>query len=274
MGRHVLWVCAVALSGCAATHELTKEVAQQLISPEEEIALGRDVQREVAGQAQTLKDAGVQAYVERVGQRVAAASAGTRALPVRFVVLSAPDQVNAFAIPGGTIYVFSGLLLRAKSEGELAGVLAHEVGHVTERHVAQQLVTQYGLSALTAAALGGNPGVPAQIAASLVQNGLLLKYTRDQEREADRDAVQALAKVGVSADPLANFFQRLAASENTPAFLAFLQTHPAPAERAANVDRLATEMNAHRGEVGVAAIQPIVGQLRRYYAARGAPARM
>lgn len=258
---------ATALAGCSGTNSLTKTAANALLPPQQELALGQQVSQQVLAKYHPLDDPAIQSYVEQVGEKVASASAKDRALPVHFVVLDAPKEVNAFAIPGGTIYVFSGLLLNVKDESELAGVLAHEVGHVTERHVAQKLVQQMGLDALTQAALGSNPGTLEQIGALVGDQGLMLHFSRADEAQADADAVRALAATGYSAEGLVHFFQRLATS--SPQQIAFLSDHPAPADRATEVQQLAEQLHATTGRVGANRYAQAVGQLRTFYASRG-----
>ena len=223
----------------------------------------------MTAQTPVLNAPEVQAYVRAVGERVAAASASERQVPVRFIVLDDPRQVNAFAIPGGDIYVYTGLLLAARDESELAGVLAHEVGHVTERHVAQRLVAQVGVETLAGLAVGSNPGLLAQLATGLAGQGALLQYSREQESQADAVAVRLLHQTGYSADGLVHFFVRLAQAEgHTPAVLSFLSNHPAPGDRAREVEQLATQLGAHQGYVGAQSLAALQTRLRNYYAAR------
>src|SRR5204862_6346258 len=94
-------------------------------------------------------------------------------------VIDDPKTVNAFATPGGFLYVYSGLLAAANNEAELAGVMGHETGHVVARHAARNLVTAYGLEALVSLAAGDNPGLLTQLATSIAANGLFLKHSRD-----------------------------------------------------------------------------------------------
>ena len=133
---------------------------------------------------------------------------------------------NAFATPGGHIYVFSGLIKFLDNESQLAGVLGHEIAHADRRHTSQQLQQQYGISLLLSLVLGENPNQLAQIAAGLGQ----LKFSRDFEREADDYSVVYLNKTIYSCDGTAGFFSKAQSSgqANSPEFLS---THPDPGSR-------------------------------------------
>jgi predicted Zn-dependent protease len=133
---------------------------------------------------------------------------------------------NAFATPGGHIYVFSGLIKFLDNESQLAGVLGHEIAHADRRHTSQQLQQQYGISLLLSLVLGENPGQLAQIAAGLGQ----LKFSRDFEREADDYSVVYLNNTSYSCDGTAGFFTKAQSSgqQNPPEFLS---THPDPGAR-------------------------------------------
>ncbi len=137
-------------------------------------------------------------------------------------------ELNAFALPGERIVVLSGLIRKAGPD-ELAGVLAHEVGHVVERHVNENLVRALGASLLIQLATGGGAGDPAGIAALLAQ----LAYSRAAEAEADRAAIQALKAEGLRASGLHRFLARIGQEPGAGLIPAWLSTHPASAERAA-----------------------------------------
>src|SRR5690606_12528518 len=127
----------------------------------------------------------------------------------RFTVIDEPRQVNAFALPGGHIYVYSGLIAAADSEAELAGVLGHEIGHVAERHAAQALGAQFGLQTLASLALGQNPSLIEQIAAGIAAQGYLSRHSRDAERESDSRGLQYLIAAGYDPTAMPAFFKKL-----------------------------------------------------------------
>ncbi|MEO8381524.1 MAG: M48 family metalloprotease, partial [Acidobacteriota bacterium] len=133
-----------------------------LISIEEEWQLGQQLSQDIAKQVRFNEDPTVNAYVRSVGQRIVAQTpAPFNQMPWDFHVVEDP-AINAFAIPGGHVYVNTGLLANADNASELAGVMAHEISHVVARHSTEQLSRQYGLSILAGVALGQNPGQLSQ----------------------------------------------------------------------------------------------------------------
>lgn len=222
------------LAGCqtAPFVAVEREAANLLLPPSQEKQLGAQVAGEVARESKFLEDPEVVRYVTSIGQRVAAASPNPDKWAFTFKVIDDPKTINAFAIPGGSIYVYTGLIKAAKDEAELAGVLAHEVAHVTSRHIARRMVSAYGLQALAGVALGKDPGLLQKIGAAIVVNGTLLKNSRDDESESDAKGVVALAKAGYDPQGMVGFFETLKRQEgSTPAVLAFLSDHPTSADR-------------------------------------------
>jgi len=242
-----LAVCLMLLpAGGARGASLDEWVA---IPEGHEIALGREMAQQVQAKLPMLYDGPVVSYVNRLGQRLARESARPK-LVYTFRVLDVAE-VNAFALPGGYIFVQRGLLDLVSSEMELAGVLAHEVGHVEARHAAKQVGRLRILEAgagLLAEALGGPQGQPqgerqgqgqggqpslTQVAINLLATGVLLKYSRDQEREADELGFTGMVRAGYDPRGLITFFQALLARrrENPDALAQLFATHPPSQER-------------------------------------------
>ena len=168
--------------------------------------------------------------------------------PFAWKVVGVP-QVNAFALPGGKIVVFSGLVREAARPEEIAGVLAHEIEHAVQRHSLQKMVRGAGIRAVAGLLLGDLGGAAGAIGAAGVQLQEL-SYGRDQEREADLAAIDLLDRAGIDPAGLPAFFDRLAAEEDggdTPApapgkALSLLSTHPASAERSQALRRRIAEL--------------------------------
>lgn len=153
-------------------------------------------------------------------------------------VIDDSKTVNAFAAPGGNLYVYTGLLATADNEAEVAGVLSHEAGHVVARHSARQLVEMFGLQAIAGLALGKNPALASQLAASIVANGAMLAHSRSAENEADEYGVRYASATGYDPRGLVTFFQKLQAKEGrTPAALSWLSTHPATPDRINHINQ-------------------------------------
>jgi predicted Zn-dependent protease len=209
--------------------EVAAEVA---LPPSQAERLGDRMAREIAAKSTVLTDGPAVDYVRQLGRGIveAAGEAVPEGIDFDVHVLEDPS-INAFAIPGGHIFVTTGLLESAESEAELVAVLGHEVAHVTERHIAERMATIYGVSALTQIALGEDSGELERMAAELLAEGYLLKHSRDDEREADAVGMRFVIDAGHSPVGFVEFFERIARQPSPPALLS---THPNPEERAAS----------------------------------------
>jgi predicted Zn-dependent protease len=209
-----------------------------LMGEQQEIAIGRENHQQVLRQMSPYADPALQNYVAGLGRELARSSERP-SLPWTFTVLD-DTAVNAFALPGGFIYVTRGILAHMNSEGELVGVLGHEIGHVTARHSVEQIsraqLANFGLM------IGSVLAPELQEIGGLAQQGiglLLLKYGRDAERQADDLGIRYMTRKGYSADDLAEILGVLGAvgraqgGGSTPDFLS---THPNPAERVARIN--------------------------------------
>jgi predicted Zn-dependent protease len=206
-----------------------------LVSVEDEIAIGREAQAQVRADLRELTDPQVTRYVRTIGERLVAAAPGPE-YPYSFSVADAAE-INAFALPGGPVWVHRGILQAAENESQLAAVLAHEVAHVTERHAAGQLtkgiVTNIGLG-LLGAILGNATGASAaQAAAGLLADGAFLKFSRDDEREADRVGLALVHRAGWDGRGMIEMFEILQreGDRNPSAVETFFSSHPAPGDR-------------------------------------------
>jgi predicted Zn-dependent protease len=196
--------------------------AADRVSLEQEVRLGEMALAQMRGGMQFLpEDAPAEEVVDRIGVRLTVGSP----YPFHFYVVR-DARVNAFALPGGKVVVFTGLLQAADSAEEVAGVLAHEVSHVERRHALRNLIHGLGLRAVMAVALGDYAGgVWGGMAGQLAE----LSYGRDLEREADLDGLAALRKAGLPAQGMVAFFEKMAAREAGDIDL--LSSHPASKER-------------------------------------------
>lgn len=222
-----------------------------LISIEEEWQLGAQLSGEVARQVRFNNDPAVNAYVERMGRQiVASAPAPFNQLPWQFHVVEDP-ALNAFAIPGGHVYVHTGLIANAGNASELAGVIGHEISHIVARHTTEQISRQYGLSVLAGAVLGQNPGLLAQMAAQIAAGGAMARFSREAEREADEIGLQAMARAGYDPRGVASMFRRLlAARERAPGRVEkFFATHPPTEERVRAAEQRAAQLASQQNVV-------------------------
>lgn len=185
-----LLVLLLALPGCA-TNPVSGTPDFVLLSEDQEIELGRANDPKIRAQFGLYDDPELQAYVQRVGDRLAAQSHRPE-LIYRFTVLDSPD-VNAFALPGGYIYITRGILAYLQSEAELAAVLGHEIGHVTARHSVKQYSAATAASVAAALLLRTQGG---QDLFSVIGNALISGYGREHELESDRLGAEYLARTG------------------------------------------------------------------------------
>jgi len=149
-------------------------------------------------------------------------------------IIDDDETLNAFAAPGGYIYVYTGLIRFLDSEDAFAGVLAHEIAHADHRHTTQQLTRAYGISTLLSLVLGEDPGLIPEIAAGLVQ----LSFSREHEAESDTGSVLYLCGTPYAANGAADFFEKLEGMEIPE----FLSTHPSSDNRVADIDDLALDL--------------------------------
>jgi predicted Zn-dependent protease len=212
------------------------------LSEKQEIELGREAAKKVETDLPILKDREITDYVDEVGQKLVRRSQQNN-IRYSFKVVNSPE-INAFALPGGFIYVNRGLMDAAENESELAGVLGHEISHVVARHSADQMkkagLTNLGLGVL-GAVLGGKGGAAgvAKLGAQLGASATFLKFSRDDERQADRLGVRNLYDAGYHPEGMVTFFEKLEhLRKSEPSKLdTFFSTHPNPAERVANVSK-------------------------------------
>ena len=211
------------------------------ISPRQEILLGKQAAIQVERSQPLIQDQEIATYVTQMGQKLVAYS-HRHDIPYRFRVINR-QQVNAFALPGGFIYIYSGLIKQATNESEFIGVLAHEVAHVVARHGVEQAQKAQGANlVLTGVGLLLRRTRNAQTlfnGAQLLTKGVFLKFSRDAEREADILGASMMHRAGWNPVGMITFFEKLAAKGGTRT-PAFFSTHPSPRERHQNIDRLIT----------------------------------
>jgi len=222
------------------------------LSPLAEQRLGAQIMREFRWRdAAYLRDAEIEDYLNRLGDRLVAAGSGA-GLSFQFFGVS-DASLNAFAMPGGNIGVHTGLILAAQNESELAGVLSHEIAHVTQRHIARMLgqQTQTGLlmlASLLVAVLAAKSS--SQVSQAAIMTGQAagissqLSYSRDFENEADRLGLQNLAVAGFDVRGMVGFFERLQKTtrlyeNNAPAYM---RTHPLTGDRITEMENRVAQM--------------------------------
>lgn len=223
-----LLVLASLLAACGESGPSPRDI--NLFSVDAEWELGEQLRAEIVQQAVVVDDPVVDAFVDEIGlDMVAQTDLADREWT--FTVVEDPT-VNAFAVPGGHVFVHTGLLQAVQNEAELAGVLAHEVAHIEARHSTEMLTRAYGID-FVLGLLGDEQGDIERIAEDLVTDGAVAKFSRDAEREADALAVAHLAGAGYPPEGIVGFFEVLLEErDRAPTALdQFFATHPLTEER-------------------------------------------
>ncbi len=241
---HLILACSVAVYSAYSFYTsprinpITGEWQNVLLTPEEEIALGnRAAPKMIAQHGGLHPDETAQQRVQRIGNRIVQAAFGERnPYDFQFQVLKDPKSINAFALPGGRVFITAGMLNQLTTDGQAAAVLAHEIGHVIQRHGVKRLAKTKLTEGLTGALILAtqDPAHPdtqktAQAAAALGQL-IRMKYGREDELEADRDGVHFMVKAGYDPRGLLRVVEILKAANNgrNPEFFS---THPDPDRR-------------------------------------------
>lgn len=212
---------ALVLSGCA-------------ISTPQEVAMGADYAAQINKQLPIVQDAEVNRYLTLLGDSIARL-ADDRGLTYQFFMVNSAD-VNAFAVPGGFIYVNRGLVERTTNMAQLAGVLGHEIGHVTMRHSVQQMQKAQGTNAalIIGCTLLRACGTQAEQAGiNILGSAMFAKFSRDDEREADREGVKYVIRAGIDPEGIPEMFRILLAEQQTrpSAVESWFLSHPLADER-------------------------------------------
>jgi predicted Zn-dependent protease len=239
------------LAGCTSVQRVQTEtaLARSLVSDEQMAQVGEQIHDQLESQGiRYVKDATVVQYVNGIASKIFGLARRDRpGIEYHVHVIDDRRTVNAFATPGGHIYVYSGLLLATQTEAELAGVLAHEVGHVTGRHIERAMVNAYGVETVAAVALGQNPSAAKQAAAGLVATGILRAHSRSEESEADQYSARYLSQLNYDPKAMISFLQKLQAKE-TSGGPGWFRTHPVTSERIQDLNSYIAQ-NALRGTV-------------------------
>lgn len=246
MGKKIVSPSLIAvilfLASCAK-NPVTGKRDLMLLSESQEIAMGQQSDPDIIRFFGLYDDKELQKFIEEKGQEMAAISHRNH-LKYEFKIVDSP-VVNAFAVPGGYVYFTRGIMAHFNNEAEFAGVLGHEIGHITARHSAKQ----YSNAMLAQIGLVAGMALSPEFAqfADLAQNGvglLFLKFGRDAESQSDKLGVEYSTKINYEAKEMAGFFQtldRLSAQSGGEEVPTFLSTHPDPSDREAKVAKLADE---------------------------------
>ncbi len=246
---YIISIAIISLMVACSTNPVTGKKDFSLISKDQELAIGAQANKEILKQSKRLNNPRLQAYVNRIGQLLASKSHRNN-IPYHFTILEDPS-VNAFALPGGYIFITTGLMAYLNSEGELAGVLGHEIGHVTARHGVQQQSAGIA-SAILLELLKKKTGASTAKSLSQLSTALIRGYGREHELQADKLGAEYLARAGYSPQNMLDVIGVLKAQEEfskyqarregrqPPSYHGVFSTHPS------NDQRLQAVVNAAR----------------------------
>jgi beta-barrel assembly-enhancing protease len=218
-----------------------------IFSKQDDVQLGLEVDREIRNNPQEYPiftgDPSIKSYIDsRIFQHILTSPKieSKNIYPYQFELLNKPNELNAFALPGGYIYIYTGLLKYLDSEAALAGVIGHEIAHAELRHATQRLTAYYGVSFLLSLVLGSNPSQVAEIAANLLVGLAFLANSREDENQADQASFNYLTDTRFYPGGVKFFFEQLRddglVSSQASSVETFLSTHPAPVDRISNTD--------------------------------------
>ncbi len=216
---------------------LTGEKQRVAMTPEQEITIGYKSAPEMAAQMGGVsRNAQAVALVQRVGDLLVKQSVAAKS-PYKFSfhVLADPKTVNAFALPGGPIFITEGLLRQLKSEAELAGVLGHEIGHVIARHSSERLAKQQLTQGLIGALVVGSGDYTSAQIGQMVGGMINMKYGREDEIESDTLGIRIMAEAGYDPRGMVRVMEVLAKASGGSRQPEFMSTHPAPENRAERI---------------------------------------
>lgn len=235
--------------GNVSYNPVTGEKQRISLSPEQEIVIGQQGRQEVLTQMGGLYPSPeLQRYIGQIGQQVLQQSQASESpYPFEFYLIDAPDTINAFALPGGQIFITTGLLKALDTESQLAGVLGHEIGHVVARHGAEHLARQQ-LGAMLVNAIGvaasdePENGRRAAIIAQTVNQMIGLNYGREDELESDRLGFEFMTAADYNPEGIVELMQIFEAAESRGRPPEFLSTHPNPGNRIARLQAVIQEV--------------------------------
>jgi predicted Zn-dependent protease len=219
--------------GCVTTGPGGKK-SLVLIPTETEVEMGKEVVREVESTERVLNNVRVQNYVSDVGRKVAN-ECDRRDVKYYFKVLDS-EEINAFACPGGFIYIYKGLMKKMDNEAQLAAVLAHEVGHIVARHSIKRLQAVYGYSIIMEVALGDQMSTTARQMVDAATGLIILGYGRENEYEADDYGILYAKKAGYNPKGMIQLFELFKQMEGNPpnTFEKLFMSHPPAGDRINN----------------------------------------
>ena len=261
----VVLLPGMLLEGCICETSGVNRGDINLVSRDQEWQLGRELAAEIHQQADVVQDPLVLKFIEQMGSRIVSETE-LADRPWEFHVI-ADSSINAFNIPGGHVFINTGLIRAAVTPSELAGVVAHEVAHGVARHSTERMTQAYGLNLLFGLIAGERVTMLEQIAGQLLGAGAMAKFSRDDEREADRLGLQYMADAAYDAAGMAAMFETmLSLRARRPNIVEqFFSTHPLTEERVAEMEVQAEDVADTTGDIDAQAFERVKLQVGAYH---------
>jgi predicted Zn-dependent protease len=253
----------LTIGACAANRPHTNDPAlfKSPLSDDQEDQIGAQVKAALDGKRSLdyVEDETVVTYVRDIAKRVVnAAGHDWSDFTWQVFVVDDSRTVNAFATPGGYLYITTGLLAAANDEAELAGVLGHVAGHMAANHPLRNLIAAYGVEPVAALSAGQNPGLLAQLASTIATTGLMLANTTQEETEADELGARFASRAGYDLRAMGEFFQIVQNQQATlPGAQAFLSDHPTVSDRLTQLQKYADANRLGGSNRGKATFAPV-----------------
>jgi beta-barrel assembly-enhancing protease len=245
------WSIIAILISCSKSDN---SIPLTVFSVTDDIALGQQIDQEIMSKPQeypvldSVQYAAAYGHLYRIRNTILASDkleyANTFAWKCR--IIRNDTVINAFCVPGGNIYIYTGIIKFLDNEAEFAGVLAHEMAHADRRHTSEQLTLVYGETLLLNLILGNDPSQLAQIVAGLAQGLGNLAYSRQQENESDEYAVKYLYPTEYDAAAIGDFFVKIMGEPTPPAFLS---DHPSPSDRLSKITEVFNSLGGVHGQL-------------------------
>lgn len=250
---------ALLIPGCTCSSDSVNRGDLNIISLDEEWRMGHEFAQQIARELPLLEGSTAQAYVQQLGEEIVAETELAERTWTFHVVDDA--TVNAFAVPGGHVYVHAGLIVAAENVAELSGVMAHEVAHITARHSTERLTKAYGLNVLSQLILSEDAGFIERAIADLIGTGALAKFSRNDEREADLLGLDYMYEAGYDPAGMAAMFETLLETrQRRPNVVEqFFSTHPLTERR---IDTTREAADAYSKTVGLTTDDPVFRQIQ------------
>jgi beta-barrel assembly-enhancing protease len=240
MKTRLILVALIVLSMTVLAERTRLRPGFNTFSPAEDVKLGQQVAQQAEKELNLVTNRETNTYIASLGQRLVAKAPNENKFPFTFKVVD-EKEINAFALPGGPVYVNRGAIEAADNEAQIAGVIGHEISHVILRHGTNQASKGQligGASGVLGGLLGGSRmGQAAALGGALAANSVLLKYSRDAESQADLMGTQILFDAGYDPRAMAQFFDKLAKEHKGSSVEQFFSNHPIPENRVARVNQ-------------------------------------